>query len=419
MPADMSVRPREENPGQQSVDAAAGTASAGETRRIVALDQFRGYTVAAMFLVNFMGGYAVCPLLWQHHNTFCSYADTIMPQFFFAAGFSLRLSFLRRQQIGGRVQAWRRMMRRVVGLALVAIAWYAYGESAEISRRLSIDGTGAILGWLFKSPLFQTLLHIAVTSLWILPVVGASLSARLAYTAASMLLHLLLSHWFYFEWVHTEPQSIDGGPFGFLTWTIPTIAGTIAYDIWRTPSESIRLRPYLSWGVTLAVAGWLLSCLTTLHEVPDEDSDRLAAQQYAAHPVIGVGPGNSWRELKPAEPPFVPPPSQVCRKENYWMMSQQHGTPSYLVFSAGLSFLVFAVFVWLAAVRGVQIGFFGTLGVNALAGYILHSFTGNAIMRHLQHDSSASAVYAGFVVYFMATYLLLRLLEWTGIRLRM
>jgi predicted acyltransferase len=101
------------------------------------------------------------------------------------------------------------------------------------------------------------------------------------------------------------------------------------------------------------------------------------------------------------------------------MMSQQHGTPAYLLFSTGLSFLVFAGFVWLAEVRGVQIGLFRTLGVNALAGYVLHSFTANAVARHLEHDSSASAVYAGFAVYFAATYLLLRLLEWTGIRWRM
>jgi len=420
MPVETTSGPPAQSCSPQSEDSVAqSAATSGGTGRIAALDQFRGYTVAGMFLVNFMGGYAVCPLLWQHHNTFCSYADTIMPQFFFAAGFALRLSFLRRQQSGGTAQAWRRMIRRVAGLALVAITWYAYGESSEILRRLSTENPATILGWLFKSPLFQTLLHIAATSLWILPVVGASLSARLVYAGASMLLHLLLSHGFYFDWVHAEPQSIDGGPLGFLTWTIPTIAGTIAYDTWRAPAANVHLRPYLLWGVALAFVGWMLSWPTTLHDVRAEDRDRLGAQQYAARPVIGAGPGNSWRDLRPAEPPFVPPPSQVWRKENYWMMSQQHGTPSYLVFSSGLSFLVFAAFVWLAQVRGVEIGLFRTLGVNALAGYILHSLTGNAVARHLQHDSPASAVYAGFVIYFVATYLLLRLMEWTGIRWRM
>ena len=64
--------------------------------RIVSLDQFRGYTVAGMLLVNFLGGYAAVPAVLKHHNTYCSYADTIMPQFFFAVGFAFRLTFLRR-----------------------------------------------------------------------------------------------------------------------------------------------------------------------------------------------------------------------------------------------------------------------------------------------------------------------------------
>ena len=51
--------------------------------RIASLDQFRGYTVAGMLLVNFLGGYQAVPAVLKHHNTYCSYADTIMPQFFF------------------------------------------------------------------------------------------------------------------------------------------------------------------------------------------------------------------------------------------------------------------------------------------------------------------------------------------------
>ena len=66
--------------------------------RIVSMDQFRGYTVAGMFLVNFVGGLAAFPEVLKHHNgqPYFSYADTIMPSFMFAAGFSYRLSALRR-----------------------------------------------------------------------------------------------------------------------------------------------------------------------------------------------------------------------------------------------------------------------------------------------------------------------------------
>ncbi|MBY0374472.1 MAG: hypothetical protein K2Q23_10790, partial [Bryobacteraceae bacterium] len=63
--------------------------------RILSMDQFRGYTVAGMFLVNFLGGFAAVHPVLKHHNTYCSYADTIMPQFFFAVGFALRLVLLR------------------------------------------------------------------------------------------------------------------------------------------------------------------------------------------------------------------------------------------------------------------------------------------------------------------------------------
>ena len=50
--------------------------------RIHSMDQFRGYTMAGMFLVNFVGAFAVTHPLLKHHNTYNSYADTIMPHFF-------------------------------------------------------------------------------------------------------------------------------------------------------------------------------------------------------------------------------------------------------------------------------------------------------------------------------------------------
>lgn len=57
-------------------------------QRLVSLDQFRGYTVIGMILVNYVGGFAVVPEVLKHHNDYCSYADTIMPQFLFAVGFA-------------------------------------------------------------------------------------------------------------------------------------------------------------------------------------------------------------------------------------------------------------------------------------------------------------------------------------------
>ena len=91
---------------------------------IVSLDQFRGYTVAGMLLVNFVGGYAVVPEIFKHRQTFCSYADTIMPQFFFAVGFAFRLTFLRRLAGGDHWLAIRAVLKRNAGLILLGFVFH-------------------------------------------------------------------------------------------------------------------------------------------------------------------------------------------------------------------------------------------------------------------------------------------------------
>ena len=73
-------------------------------------------------------------------------------------------------------------------------------------------------------------MHIAVTSLWILPVIRAGIGIRVLWMIGSAAAHVALSYWFNFEWVNSSPNGIDGGPLGFLTWTIPAIVGTLACD---------------------------------------------------------------------------------------------------------------------------------------------------------------------------------------------
>lgn len=66
------------------VGMAAGVKTGGlySPARIRSMDQFRGYTMAGMFLVNFVGVFSAVHPLLKHHNTYNSYADTIMPHFF-------------------------------------------------------------------------------------------------------------------------------------------------------------------------------------------------------------------------------------------------------------------------------------------------------------------------------------------------
>lgn len=387
--------------------------------RIESLDQFRGYTVAGMFVVNFLGSFAATPILLTHTNNFCSYADTIMPQFFFAVGFAFRLTFGRRAQAEGLRQAYGHVVRRLLGLALVALVIYEAPVVADDWQQLVALGPLGALRLGMRS-WFQTLMHIAVTSLWILPVIRRSAAVRVLFAIGSAALFALLSHWFYFAWV--QRGGIDGGVLGFLAWTTPMIVGTLACDMLVVGNPQRRVGRLFGWGVLLMLVGWLLSCGSSLYDMPATAmgaADSNVEEKWAADPVWPSGERREAHALRTIEPPFAPPPGPELREENFWMMSQRAATLSYHVFAAGLSLALFGAFYVACDLWGWRLGLFRTLGTNALAAYVLHGIVGNAVERFMPEDSPAWYVAAGFAVYFGVTYLFLRKLERDGIYLKL
>ncbi len=332
-------------------------------RRIVSLDQFRGYTVVGMLFVNFLGGYVVVPAVFKHHNTYCSYADTIMPQFFFAVGFAFRLTFLRRLATHGARSAVRATLDRAAALCLLGFVLYHLDGSVKTWHQLQALGLSGFLAQAFRRELFQTLVHIAITSIWILPVIAASAGLRVAYLIASAALHLWLSSRFYVQWAWS-PAVIDGGPLGFLTWSIPTLVGTLACDlVMRSAASGKTLAKLVFWSAALMLAGYALSC--------------------------GAG--------KLAAPPFVDPGIRVA---GLWTMSQRTGSVSYLTFAAGFSLAVYALFFELCDRRGLQTAVFRIFGQNALVAYVIHPMVASAVKPYLPNDSPLWYLAAGFSLYF-------------------
>jgi len=405
------------------------------TERLVSLDQFRGYTVAGMLLVNYFGGYEVCPQILKHTNDYCSYADTIMPQFLFAVGFALRLTFGRRMQTQGSLAAYGRMIRRLLGLVLVSLIVYNVSPRAASWEQMSHMNWGEIFGEPMKRGWFQTLMHIAVTSLWLLPVVHHSAKVRIAWMLGSALLHVALSHWFNFAWTNTAPNAIDGGPLGFLTWCIPAIVGTLACDYFVQPTEhNARGRStskVLLWSVALMLCGYMISCGTRLYDVTASQATESTAIKLVSDPVWpseerwNAKLADSQLQDWFAEPPFVKPPAQVlqppaqsARKWNYWMMSQRAGTLSYLVFAAGFSLLVFVIFYVACDVYKWQLPFFRTFGTNALVAYIIHGLVDNAVQPFFPKDAPPAIAYLGLTIYFVVTWLFVKQLEKQGAYLK-
>jgi predicted acyltransferase len=393
--------------------------SPGTSVRLVSLDQFRGYTVLGMLFVNFVGPFIVTPAVFKHHHTYCSYADTIMPQFFFAVGFAFRLTFGRRVHSAGWAAAYRRVARRLLGLGLVAILFYTYHDAWDSWTRLGGGQAWATLEEWAKRIWFQTLMHIAVTSLWILPVIRSGAAVRSAYLLFSAGAHVLLSHWFNFAWVNSGPQAIDGGPLGFLTWSIPMLVGSLACDAVVDTSRPRAPAKLIAWALALMMLGYGLSCATRFYDVPGDF--RPGSPERAQSPVVPSGSiidGRFWTDYL-AEPPFVAPPPATMRQGNYWMMSQRSGSLSYQTFAAGFSLLVFLFFQLGCDHWGWQIGIFRTLGTNALVAYLLAGTLERPLRRLLEHNASVWAVAADFLLFLACVCVPLRIMEWRRVFVRL
>jgi len=349
--------------------------------RLNSLDQFRGYTVAAMFAVNFLGGFAVTPAILRHHNTYCSFADTVMPQFFFTAGFALRLVVLKMLAGGAtRAAVMRRGLRRALGLLVFGLILYQLDGDFQKWQQIRELGWGGFLEESFRRNAFQALVHIAVTTLWILPVICCGWRARILFAVLSAGLHVWLSHAFWYDTLHRW-HVIDGGALGFLTWTIPMIAGSLAYDAVRSPAPA--LHRLILWGAAAMIAGYGLSCLTA--------GGHLAA------------------------PPFFPPTMPV----DLWTMSQRAGSLSYLLFSAGWSLALYAVFCRLCDGCGWSLTVFRDLGRNALAAYVLHFMVMDAILKFCPRDSPMWWTLVMGTLHFLIIWWWVRWLNSRGLFLRL
>ncbi len=349
-----------------------------QSARIASLDQFRGYTVVGMLFVNFLNGFEAWPSILKHHNTYCSYSDTIMPQFFFAVGFAYRLTYLRRIAAAGQASAIASALRRNLALILVGFVVYHLDGGVKSWTELQSLGLQGFFAAAFKRELFQTLVHIAITSVWVLPVIAARPSLRVFYLVASAVLHLALSRWFYFDFAWKTPV-IDGGQLGFLTWTIPLLVGTLAYDVVNEQGAGLR---------TLATFAGFSSVL------------------------MAVGIAMAWIGGAPV---LVESNAQVT----LWTMSQRTGSVSYLTFASGISLAVYALFVIVTDRGGFTIGLFRTFGTNALFAYILHGMVASSLKPWMPKDAPGWYAAAGFAVYFGLNYVFIRNLEKNGLFLKL
>jgi predicted acyltransferase len=396
--------------------------------RIASMDQFRGYTVAGMCLVNFLGGYAAIHPVFMHNNNYFSYADTIMPSFMFACGFSYRLTALRRRtQVGP--STYRRFIGRSLGLVLVSLMMYGFGTSFRSFGELSNEKVHLFLVKLIKADLWEVLAIIGVAQLLIMPVIAAGARVRVLTIIAFLLLHLVLTHLFNFDFVFGRPNALDralgsegssawdGGVFGLLPWSAMMLAGSLAYDALLSLPPARASSRLVAWGVGLMALAYALSSLSLLYqgETPTGKGD---VAESPVWPPLDRLSGKPVSSLLP-EPPFVQPPPTSVRPNNYWMMNKKIVSLPFVLVAVGFSALLYGLFVRACDISGMSVGVFRTFGTNALAAYVLHHMVEEQVHSLVPKDSPLWYCMVGLAAFAAITYVFVRFLEKQGVFIRL
>ncbi|MEZ6052703.1 MAG: heparan-alpha-glucosaminide N-acetyltransferase domain-containing protein [Planctomycetaceae bacterium] len=409
--------------------------------RVHSLDQFRGYAVAGMFVVNFCGGLNAIPDVFKHHNTYFSWADSIMPAFMFAAGFSYRLTMLKRIPRDGAWQAYSHAFRR--GLALVFVSLAMYGFNSELAKAWEeVNGHEVwdFVAGLIKGNLWETLAIIGVSQIIIMPFIAKRTSVVALGLLGLLVGHTLFSHFFNIDFMNGQPNWLDqfwgaekqtawdGGVFGNMTWGAIMLGGALVHDliIGKEPHKSMML--LFGFGTVVMLIAYGLSCFSTYYDVTPDTPIR--PRDLAENPVF---PSKEQREASPlslAPPPFVAPPPRNAgefqkleeagkapdppriRPYNYWMMSKRITTTPFSLFSIGFSAFTLGLFVLLTDIGGIKVGLFRTFGTNALAAYFLHHSIEYAVLDGIvPKDSPLWWALCGLVIFYVWTYMFVRFLE--------
>lgn len=205
--------------------------------RLQSLDDFRGWAIFSMIMVNYLGMFDAMHGQFKHHDSGMSFADTVAPAFIFAAGMGFRNSFNRRRGASDLTAAYFYALRRCAALIIIGII--LYGPALE--------------NWQWW---WDALVDIGFAGILSLPFIGRGRTALISAVAVYLAIYqAAYTATGYGAWTMT--QSIDGGPLGVFSWAAIFLFGAIAFDMITAADNHKVVKQLLMWGLTLCVVGWM------------------------------------------------------------------------------------------------------------------------------------------------------------------
>lgn len=232
--------------------------------RKLSIDQFRGFAIFGMILVNCLNHFEVIPETFKHPHYGMTFANTIAPFFLIVVGMGYRISFVNMVNRAGIKPAVIHAIKRY--LILIVIGIVLYGPNLRVD-------------------IWDALVDIGFAGLLALPFILRSKTVRaLAAFAFLILYQILFVYADYGEW--TMANSIDGGPLGPLSWVSILFFGTLLYDLLMEGNSKEFIRKTLIWGIVLTLLGYLLSLLQ-----PQEVWQFSQRSMSMAYPILASGIG--------------------------------------------------------------------------------------------------------------------------------
>lgn len=214
------------------------------SQRIKAIDQFRGFAIICMVVINFGSGVQSMPGWLKHApDVGLRFADLGAPAFLFAIGLTFGLSFHRRVERNGLSSTIGHFIRRY--LAILGMG--AFVSAGETSLGLNSQG----VDW-------GVLQAIGCAGLLTLMVILLPTGTRLGLGFGLLALYQILLDKYWLEGVLRSPH---GGLPGALSWSAILILATVFGDIFHH-QEHRKYFPYLS--LLFFLAGYALALVVPI-----------------------------------------------------------------------------------------------------------------------------------------------------------
>lgn len=338
--------------------------------RLVALDAFRGLTIAFMVLVNDGGdSHNYWPLEHAEWNGWTP-TDVVFPSFVWIVGVAITLSLSKRLAAGASRQSlmWQALRRALIIFALGLIVYAAPSFNL---------GTQRILGVLQRI----AICYFAAALIYL----TTSLRGQIAW-----LLGLLAAYWLLMTLVpvpgfgagHLDVER------NFAHYVDSIVLGAHNYRHTKTwdPEGIVSTMPAIATALFGILCGHLLKLDKTLQ-------DKVLRMLFLGAALMTAG--------------------YIC---NIWMpINKKLWTPSFALFMAGLDFALLAAFLWIVDIRGHRglVKPLVIIGLNPITIYMLSELLSEALDISGLHEKIFHAVFTPIASPYNAS--LLWALAYTGL----